>query len=455
MRHALIMAALWAAPGATLLADADAVMENMLDIYTNTTNPQILETQRRGGLTLGRISARTAITSPNIINFQPPSIRGGCSGIDLYGGSFSFINKDEMTQALRAIASNAVSYAFTLAMESVCPSCMQKMENLRDQVDEINAMVRDSCYWATSLVDSTGLKAMRDERIAAAKGDQTAAGTVEDAAEAELEADSLHELETSIGAAQPLNVVWSVLQGGNLDTWFGAAGDDELLEVIMSLTGTLLKTEALPGGAQCTDDRAVREYCYIDLVSLLTVDEFVDGGGDVLVYRCGADPACLDPTPTIDPDWEGFTERVALILFGAPGLNDGLLFKLQQGNVALTPDEEAFLTSAIGPVEDILESASLAGGTLVSLGAQVQDTVASVLARQLVLELIFLVERAFAIAEVEMSPAMQDRLAGRQAEFAARNEATLLDLQLVQTMIDLRNQIRQDLARSEEAPALN
>lgn len=123
--------------------------------------------------------------------------------------------------------------------------------------------------------------------------------------------------------------------------------------------------------------------------------------------------------------------------------------------MALTPDEEAFLTSAIGPVEDILESASLAGGTLVSLGAQVQDTVASVLARQLVLELIFLVERAFAIAEVEMSPAMQDRLAGRQAEFAARNEATLLDLQLVQTMIDLRNQIRQDLARSEEAPALN
>ena len=451
----LVLTALLAAPAGPAWADAAEVMENMLDMYTNTTNPQILATQRRGGLTLGRMSARAPITAPNLISYQPPSIRGGCSGIDLYGGSFSFINKDEMTQALRAIASNAVSYAFTLAMESVCPSCMQKMENLRDQVDKINAMVRDSCYWATSAVDQTGLREFRDQRIADVKGDQTNAGVMEDAAEAELEADSLHELETSLGAAQPLNVVWSVLQGGNLAAWFGPAGDDELMEVLMSLTGTLMKTEIVPGGTTtCTDDRAVQEYCYSDLPSLLTVDEFIDGGGDVTVYRC-ATAQCLDPTVTIDPNWDGFTERVELILFGAPGVNDGLLYKLQQGNVPLTPDEEAFLTTAVGPVQDILDAASVDEGTLRSVGGQVQDTLASIMARQLVLELIVVVERAFAMTEVEMGELMEERLTRRQEEFAVRNQATMMEVQMLANLLEVRAVMQSARAREEEAPALN
>ncbi len=453
--RALLLTALLAMPATLVRADSDAVMDNMLQIYTNTANPQILETQRRGGLTLGRLSTRTEVATPNLINFQPPSIEGGCNGIDLYGGSFSFINKDEMVQALRAVASNAVSYAFTLALESVCPTCMQKMETLRNKVDEINGMVRDSCYWATSLVDS-GIEAIRNDQIVEGRGNLVTSGTESDNAAAETDGGrTLWEIDTAIGTLRNINVVWSVAKQGGIESWFGTAGDDALLEVLMSVTGTMLKTETRPGGASCDDGTGTREYCFQQRPSLLTVDEFIDGStAPVDIYRCDEPVECLNPTATTDPNWEGFSERVQEILFGPTPPNTGLLFKLRQGDVALTPQEEAFLASAAGPVRDILERAAISPGTLRSIGGVVQDTMASILARQLVMELIFMIERAFAISEVEMEPMMEERLAVRQAEFSARNETVLLELQFMNNLLNMRSVVSEAMAQAEEAPTL-
>ena len=450
----LLLTALLAWPGAVLHADADAVMTNMLQIYTNTADPQVLETQRRGGLTMGRISARTAIAAPNLIAYQPPSIRGGCNGIDLYGGSFSFINKDEMTQALRAIASNAVSYAFTLAMESVCPTCMQKMESLRNKVDDINGMVRDSCHWATTLVDATPLDDFRNGRIEAARGAATEAGTTSDSADAATGSagETLLELETAIGAARNVNVTWRVLNDGNIGTWFGAAGDQDFMEVLMTLTGTVIKTETV-GGAACTDAGGHDEYCFNQPPSILTVEEFIDGSdGNVRIYRCDEPVDCLEPTATVDTSWEGFAERVSEILFGPAGLpNEGLLARMRVGNVALSAQQEAFLTSAAGPVRDILQNAAVSAGTLESIGGQLQDTLASILARQMVLDLIFVVKRGFAASEVEMEEAMQEALQAREREFAARTQNTLVDLEVLNNMFDLWRVVAESAAQGEEA----
>ena len=450
--------ALLIVPAPAVNADSSAVMTDMLNIYTNTTDAQILDTQRRGGITLGRLSARTEIASPNLIAYQPPSIQGGCNGIDLYGGSFSFINKDEMTQALRAIASNAVSYAFTLAMESVCPSCMQKMESLRDKVDEINGMVRDSCHWATSLVDETGLKEVRDERIAAARGQLTQSGGSQDAAEAEIEGgNSLHQIDQALGTVDAVNVVWVALQQGDMASWFTVGGDDALMEVVMSLTGTLMKTEErldIPG-AECSDDALNREYCFQQLPSLLTVEEFIEGSAaGVELYRCGIDPDCLSPSKVTEADWDGFADLIEEILFGSTLPPDGLLYKLRAGNVPLTAAEQAFLTTAAGPVRDILDAAVISEGTLRSVGGILQDTLASILARQMVMELIFLVERAFDLQDIQMEVLMRDRLTARQNEFATRTAETALDMQMLNNLFTVRQQVAEQMARMEEAPTL-
>ena len=449
LRMVLAAIALMAVPQ-TPLADSDAVMMQLLNVYTNTTDPQILETQRRGGVTLGRVSARTGIATPNLISYSPPSISGGCSGIDLYGGSFSFINKDEMTQALRAIASNAVSYAFTLAMESVCPSCMQKMESLRDQVDEVNAMMRDSCHWATSLVDSTGLKEFRDDRMAGVKRELTQAGVSDDDADAETDTTTEYAADLALngGVPRPSNAVWAAMLDTDVDTWFGAAGDVALREVLMSVTGSVVKTIADPHGAGCTD-RGSPEYCYTDLPSLLTVDDFIDGDGDVSLYDCDAPAQCLNPSVVTDATWEGFSVRIREILFG-PGGNDGLLFKRRAGNIPLTATETAFLTTATGPLNDILNSAVLSEGSLVSIGAEMQNIIATMLGRQLVLELIFTVEDAFLADNVQMGDLMRDKLVARQREFDTRTSTALTEMEMINSLMYLRQVVAESMVQREE-----
>ncbi|MGI9303710.1 MAG: conjugal transfer protein TraH, partial [Gammaproteobacteria bacterium] len=66
-------------------ADPQQVMQNMFNTYTNVTPGGVYETQRRHGLTTGRVVARTPIVSPNFVNYSPPGFRAGCGGIDAWG----------------------------------------------------------------------------------------------------------------------------------------------------------------------------------------------------------------------------------------------------------------------------------------------------------------------------------------------------------------------------------
>src|SRR3989344_8831870 len=78
---------------------------------TNYTSPGTYETQRRGVISGGSFVNRSRIMQENLIGFVPPSASASCAGVDLYGGSFSFINTDQLVQLLRSIAANARGYA--------------------------------------------------------------------------------------------------------------------------------------------------------------------------------------------------------------------------------------------------------------------------------------------------------------------------------------------------------
>ena len=95
----------------------------------NVTPGGAYDTQRRGVISGGSISMRNKIVHPNLISWVPPEINGGCGGIDLFAGSFSFINGAQFTQLSRSIAQAAVGYAFELAIEGhvpdLCPGNQQ------------------------------------------------------------------------------------------------------------------------------------------------------------------------------------------------------------------------------------------------------------------------------------------------------------------------------------------
>ena len=70
------------------------------------------------------------------------------------------------------------------------------------------------------------------------------------------------------------------------------------------------------------------------------------------------------------------------------------------------------------------------------------------------MELIFLVERAFDLQDIQMEVLMRDRLTARQNEFATRTAETALDMQMLNNLFTVRQQVAEQMARMEEAPTL-
>ena len=90
----------------------------MLNTLSTSSDPAVYQTQRRGVISGGSFHARTRINETNLIGFIPPEFSAGCGGIDLYGGSFSFINSEQFNKLIRDIAGNASGY-----LSGTCNQC--------------------------------------------------------------------------------------------------------------------------------------------------------------------------------------------------------------------------------------------------------------------------------------------------------------------------------------------
>ena len=87
----------------------------------NVNGPTAFQGQSAGYYSLGNVWMRFPQKTTTIANLQLPRARAGCGGIDIFAGSFSFINAAEMVALLKAVANNAVGFAFSLAIDTVCP----------------------------------------------------------------------------------------------------------------------------------------------------------------------------------------------------------------------------------------------------------------------------------------------------------------------------------------------
>ena len=119
MRKTLIAQALAVIMSVTpLVATSGALqsqMDSVFDSMINVTRPGVFEGQRRGVVSAGSVYVRNKIVDTNVVTFVPPSWKGGCGGIDFFGGSFSFIDADQFIQLMRAVASNLKTVESTLS----------------------------------------------------------------------------------------------------------------------------------------------------------------------------------------------------------------------------------------------------------------------------------------------------------------------------------------------------
>lgn len=109
---------------------------------TTSNPPQSVDQAMMGG----SFSVRFDRPSLRFAHMTPPRMQAGCNGIDLYGGSFSFVELDQFVENLQNMAGGQVAgYMFKLAMDSLCSDCMKIMNELSATVEDMNRMLSNQC----------------------------------------------------------------------------------------------------------------------------------------------------------------------------------------------------------------------------------------------------------------------------------------------------------------------
>ena len=231
----------------TLAAGMQDQLDNIFNQMENYTAPGAYETQRRSAYFGGRYTMKNAIYNENLVAMQLPSARGGCGGIDIFGGSFSFINSDQLVQLLRQVASNAQGYAFQLAMDNMCPNCMEWMNELQIKMQGLNENMSNSCQLAQGLVNDTVNLVAHKKRE---ETDQSLMGSLKGFGEDFLDlSQHVTTADTAVKRifdADPAEFneqtgadVYKALMRNSAQSWF-VGGDQELIEAIMSMTGSIV-----------------------------------------------------------------------------------------------------------------------------------------------------------------------------------------------------------------------
>lgn len=370
----------------TLNAPANAGLEDemggMFVDMLNATPGGYYDTQRRGVITGGNLATRNKVLHPNLVSFVPPSFKGGCGGIDLFGGSFSYINGTQITSLLRSITQGAVGYAFQLAIEGMCPTCSQVMTKLQKDIAQINSIMKNSCEASKSIVNATGLGAWHDKRLNDAADLDTSKGFLPDFHEAK-ESKNPNQVALASGAADEItgNVVHDALKDAVAYSWF-VNGDDQLQRVLMSLTGTMIIGKK--------DDNSDVKYDYRQ--PTIETRDFIEGG-DLKIYKCESDECLLsgsDPTETIRVT--GMREKVRTMLFGTCnciGGTGGIVRKLgnRDGGESFGTDEDKFIKASSPGILGLLHRVSSQPGSAALIGEQMVGVLATALTNQIIDEM--------------------------------------------------------------------
>ena len=305
---------LWAAPvQADVLSEMNRFWQGAA---VNTTGPTAFDGQASGHWTLGNLYLRSPVRSEQIATVNLPSFRAGCGGIDAFAGAFSFIDSAQLVAFARAIAQNAVGFAFELALETISPVIAETMSKLRALAQWANNRNVNSCETAQALV---GAAWSRNDRASAAicAAIGTSQGIFTDYAAARHGCGASGQRHSTLAAASgamadqvPVNVnyAWKAVQASTF-----LASDTRLAEFAMSVSGTVIVTA--PTTDADTSGPRVRVLEPLALDRRVT-EVLMEGGGALPVYACDTTARCLNPTlgSVTVPAGQGFRDRVAELL---------------------------------------------------------------------------------------------------------------------------------------------
>ena len=230
----------------TYAGDLNAEVNNMfnsLGAIGNYTAPGAFKGQTLNTYAGGSLYLRSPNKTYQLAAIQFPSAKGGCGGIDLFGGSFSHISATEFKNMLKNITAALPGIAFQLALEAVSPLLGGLTKWAKGLETWINNARINSCETATALVASAAEATGYDSQRACAKLAVTMGMESDiDAAMRRCASDSPSILASARSSSDPNianqtpfvgNLVWEALK--TVDTL-----DNASRELVMSIVGTTI-----------------------------------------------------------------------------------------------------------------------------------------------------------------------------------------------------------------------
>ncbi|MCM2485648.1 conjugal transfer protein TraH [Burkholderia glumae] len=297
---ALVAGVIAASPIASDAMSMQQVFDS-INSMGNVSSPRVLQGETMNMYSGGSVFMRTPHKTYQLASVTAPSWGAGCGGIDLFTGGFSFINKEQFVALLRNIGSNALGYAFKLALQNLCPTCDNVMQSLQAIAKDINRMNIDSCQAAEGVVNAVTPDTWKKEQANLADtagpfmnlySDMTDAwsNTSNNATQAAATINTATAQNPNLAAKQPYgNVTWqALLQLPDLST-----SDREFL---MSLVGTVIFPD--PSDSNGTEVNPI----FLPRIGSVTVEELV--GNDpasattdtIQLYQCDETTKCLNPS---------------------------------------------------------------------------------------------------------------------------------------------------------------
>lgn len=364
----LVMAlVLWlACPGAVPKAHAgiEDKLNQQFDAMVNYTPPSFHMGARRGVISGGSLTIRTPNVPVRPFSLVGPSISIGCGGIDAHFGGFSFISKEQLVQAMRSIVTAALTYAFQIALEVMCPTCADILKTVQGWLNQVNEFLTNSCEATRNFMDDSGVSNSIRETVRRFRSDS---GAAEDNYAATAQGDARSDVsqgkaESGGRVLQELpaegNQVWQIFKK-SAEASFGFSADD-FLEEMMSMTGTIIA--CVPGDPT---DEAANKSCAAagdyngskigqegDIAiwkkpALLTLSTIVEGGyRDSKQYQCDDSEKCAKVSINTNP-MEGMAQKIRAAFLGSewtgrPTADAGIIDKMTTYSMigdGPTPDE--------------------------------------------------------------------------------------------------------------------
>lgn len=360
-----------------------AWLENFYDsagAAVNITPGRAISNQHVSGYSGSSVVWRVPTKQINPFQITPPSIKAGCSGIDWFMGSYSFVNKDALVQALRNFGQAAVGYFFMLALRSMAPEIAVTLEWVNQLAQKINSQAIGGCNDAMKAAQKVGDMLEWSTQHQAARY-EAARGNVADTFDGigkffgvEGFGSSVRTTRLKNNHEQPVegnqgknkvveaNTMWWAIRNSNLGAQFG----EEDINFVMSLFGTCdIVRMADNEQGMVTDSKGPQ----------LTIAQLIGSPdsptGPLNVTECAGDPECLR---TID---RVVHERTFA------GMSMNLMERIRdsiiaRAPVAFTPRERAVLGLSSVPMYRIAALAATNVGVAGGMGKSMMETAAMV-----------------------------------------------------------------------------